>query len=611
MIEYLNLFKSLPVEARTETFSTDFLDLGVLVEDAVVQKYGKKKVRSFVEHLIPKDSELNKTFHKSWKKVRDASIEQLVLEQVAHYITTYGFEEAGIYNENTVYIPNETLTLEAEGGITFLALRGITQIEIEKRVGDMLESGIALSDSDLDDLISVIKDRSLAIDPAHCANREMKVRLYDVLNLVPSDPVEYLRLQVYRITDSSLLIKSPEVIVELAKTKKNVFQDYEKAHGLERLAEIFLRFKPLFLALKNKKSARTVNRIRKLAKRHHKPMPEDCLASVTKHIRNATFDAERFREALKEANAFRKIRLMQVLRTYEAGKHLGEGIVYSIRNGKSFTTTTKPIEDATEAQLILIKSLGEDLKHLEGKKVFLNAGLVAPTSGKMFVGDIPMGSFFSTRDSLVLGVSWKDVKSRRIDLDLSLVSVTGKTGWDAAYPSDDFIFSGDVTAAPNGATEAHLVRAGVADGIYLLNLNYFNSSSGAPEVPFTMFVAEENEFDRMDKNAMVSQDNMLFWAESVIDSERAQKVIGVLKVRDGVKNFHVFESKMGRGISSRVDERALNMISHYEKQLDSVLTLRDMLEWAGAKLVSSPEEADIDLSLDNITKDKLVKLITG
>ena len=51
--------------------------------------------------------QMNASFHKSWQKVRDADIIQLVMEQIIHYITTYGFERLGIYDENSVYIPNE------------------------------------------------------------------------------------------------------------------------------------------------------------------------------------------------------------------------------------------------------------------------------------------------------------------------------------------------------------------------------------------------------------------------------------------------------------------------------------------------------------------------
>jgi hypothetical protein len=195
--KYLNLFKALPVNQRARSFSTDYIGMGVLVEDSVMENYGKAEVDKFVKGLVPTDSQMNQTFHKSWKKVRDASIEQLVVEQIVHYFTTYGFEALGFYNEDSVYLPNERLELEAQGGITFYVLRGITAKEVADRVEHIITSGIALSDSDLTDLVDVIKDQGLTVDPSISTNREMKVRLYRMLNITPEDPVEYLRLQVY------------------------------------------------------------------------------------------------------------------------------------------------------------------------------------------------------------------------------------------------------------------------------------------------------------------------------------------------------------------------------------------------------------------------------
>jgi len=607
MLEYINLFKALPVEKRTSSFSTDYLDRGVLVENSIIDNYGKRKISSLIGKLIPSDSQMNKTFHKSWQKVRDASIEQLVVEQLIHYFTTYGFERLGFYNEDSVYIPNEQLHLEAKGGITFLVLKGITSDEIIEKINTILTSGIALSDSDLDDLITVIKDEDLEVEPAECANREMRVRLYDLLKINPVDPVEFLRLQVYRVTQSTLLIKNRETVQKISESvKTDVFRDYKP--GLAGLATIFYRFKPLFLAFKNKKSASTINRIRKLAVKNHRPVPEDYLANVTKHLRNGTLDTKQLHKALEKTNVFRKVKLIQALNFYEGEE--ARGVVYSVRNGKAFVSTTKPAGDATEAMVVILDSLSWDLARLEGKKVYMDANLAVPTSGKMFVGDVPVGSSFEGNGSLVLGVSWSDVKGYRIDLDLSIVSIGGKIGWDGGYRNDNFLFSGDITSAPHGATEAHLVRQGAGDGIYSLYLNYFNGYDSMPEVPFTLFVADETEFKRK-KHSVVSKDNMLFWADSSIDPQSKQKSIGVLKIKDGIKKFYLFESKMGHGMSARRDSKSLNMIDYYDKYLDSLLSLRNLLEWVGVTFVSSPEDADIDLSLKSLTKDALIDLLVG
>jgi len=614
MNAYLNLFKALPLPhggKRVTTFSTDFLDQGVLVEESIVSVYGNSFAQ-YIKKLIPSDAEMNKTFHKSWKKIRDASMEQLVIEQIMHYFTTYNLENLGMYNEETVYLPNEVLELQAKGGITFYILRAITSMEMKEKVDLLLSSGMALSEPDLDDLVTVIKEQGFKIDINSCANREMKVHLYEMLGITPKDPIEYLRLQVFRTTGETLLVKNKRLIDTIKKgTSINVFSEYEEKYDLAGLASIFNRFKPIFLAFKKKSvSARTVNRIRRLAKQNHKPMEEDYIASVTKHLRNNTFEAKKLEKALEKANAFRKIKLIQALRFY--GNPDISGIVYSVRNGKTYTATTKPISNISDALVVTLKSLQKDLEHLKDKKIFIDADLVAPTSGKMFYGDVPFGSSFTSEKSFAFGVNWKNTK-HSIDLDLSLISINGKTGWDRCYVDENFLFSGDIIDAPQGATEAFLVRPGAKDGIYLLQLNYFNARflEENDEVPFTVFVTEENVYQSMNKNAMVNQDHLLFWAKSIIDSNNIQKTIGILKIKDGIKTFHLFEGKSGMGIFSSNDEKSKNMISYYENYLESLVNVQSILEMTGAEFVETPEEADIDLSLASLTKDNLVELLVG
>ena len=78
----------------------------------------------------------------------------------------------------------------------------------------------------------------------------------DYLNLFPENPTEFLRFIVYKATDKTLLIKSSEVIDEIRESQKGkdivrLFNDYKNQYGLERLAEIFYRFKPIFLAMRH------------------------------------------------------------------------------------------------------------------------------------------------------------------------------------------------------------------------------------------------------------------------------------------------------------------------------------------------------------------------
>jgi len=617
MIECLSLFKAAPVDKNSKTFSMDYINFGVLVEESVISKYSKRKVKEFVMDLVPANSELNKTFHKSWDKVKDSPIGILVAEQILHYMSTYGLAEMGLYNDSTVYIPNEELNLDDDGETTFYVLRGITVDEMLVRTNKILSTGVALNDNDLDSFIKIIKKYKLAIDPSLCRNREMAVRLYSILKITPEDPLEFLRLQVFIATGKSMLIKNKDTIEAISEeVRGNVFKKFEKKYGLTGLASIFYRFKPLFLAFKNHKSASTVNQIRRLAVKHHKPMAEDCIASVTKNLRNGSFNLKKLKSSLSNANIFRKIKLAQALGFYNNKD--AEGVVYSIRNGKSFTSVTTPV-DTSKAATATLNSIGDSLKHLKGKRVYIDSNLAAPTSGKMFLGDVPFGSSFSTNKSMVVGVCWKNEKTgRAIDLDLSIISLDGKVGWDGSYRDDNFLFSGDITSAPNGATEAFNIQSDAEDGTYLLNLNYYNahdcdydSGSDGAAVPFRMFVANHSEFVK-NKNSMVSQKRMLFWADSDIDAKCKQKAVGIIKIKDGVKTFYAFESKTGNRMTSSVGEQSRNMIDFYDKYLDSLLSIRSLLELSGAKVISDKnKDFDIDLSLHSLTKDKLINLLVG
>jgi hypothetical protein len=119
--------------------------------------------------------------------------------------------------------------------------------------------------------------------------------LYDFLDIIPKNPVEFLRFSVYKCTGKTLLIKDKDTIAQI-KSKSNtssttLFNKYSKQYGLKNLAEIFYRFKPLFLAFRtNLSMKRTINEIRRFAPENHKPMPEDFLNNVTSRIKKNKFD---------------------------------------------------------------------------------------------------------------------------------------------------------------------------------------------------------------------------------------------------------------------------------------------------------------------------------
>ena len=114
----LRLFKALPIDSKKKKNpSKELLEKtikkGFVFSPEVIANYSNYEplIKLVKEEYGLTAEQLNNSFHKSWIKVRDASDEQLFLEQILHYITTYGFEALGIYDKGLVYIPNEKLEI--------------------------------------------------------------------------------------------------------------------------------------------------------------------------------------------------------------------------------------------------------------------------------------------------------------------------------------------------------------------------------------------------------------------------------------------------------------------------------------------------------------------
>ncbi|MGW5074059.1 hypothetical protein [Rhodococcus sp. NPDC004095] len=573
--------------------------------DLVNQAYGRSS------------EELNATFHKSFAKVREASIQQLAFEQMIHYLTTYGAEAAGVYSEQSVFIPGEALEApELKDGLRLVVIRGLTKDELKAELMKLLGSGIALGQQTLDDALDVAQFVKLSVDDIEeIRNKEIKAALYDHFGVLPDKPVEFLRYVVYRATEKSLLIKNRELIDEI-KARRNTdiskyFDLYEEEYGLQRLAEIFYRYKPIFLAFRtNPKLKKTINRIRRLAVANHRPMEEDLLNTLTARLqKRETPDLDKLNAALQDATIFRKIRLAYALkfRTTEA-----DSILYRVRNGKSFATDFS-FDNQQGAQIIYEKVLASIINdistNVEGKKIFIPKGLKygLPATEKQFTGNLPTGTFVEVAEDMVVGVHWENLPNYRVDLDLSISNAGGKVGWDGAYrdSQNGVYFSGDVTDAPKpkGATEVFHI-GGQARGSWLMNLNYYNFSDD--EVPFKIVVAHD-ERSAVEKNYTIDPNKIVALSNSSIDVR--QKTLGVIVADEKCTKFYFAEAEFQRGISARhtvAAEQARQYLLNY--YTDSIV-LNDVLVAAGAVLVDQVAEADIDLSPEAVDKTSILALL--
>lgn len=626
MVSTIRLFKALPVSNHNVSTTNDeltkaTLEKGFVFSPEVIANYpDPKHLIDLVNQAYGRSSEeLNQTFHKSFAKVRDASMQQLVFEQIIHYLTTYGAESMGIYSSDSVYIPAEQLDApELKDSLRLVVIRGLTKEELKTELMKLLTSGVALHERTLADAIDVAT--FVGLDPSDVElvkNKEAKSALYDYYGLVPQNPVEFLRFVVYRATEKTLLIKN-EALINQIKERKNTdisryFDTYEKEVGLQRLAEVFYRYKPLFLAFRTNTNLRkTINKIRRLAVANHKPMTEDTLNSVTAHLKqHDSPDMGKIESALQDANVFRKIRLAYALkfRTTDA-----DSILYRVRNGKSYATdfSFANKEGAQTTYDTVMRSIIADIRpNVEGRKVFIPRGLKygLPATEKQFTGNLPTGTYVEVVEDMVCGIHWEDQDGERIDLDLSISNAEGKIGWDGRYRDTEqgIYFSGDVTSAPKPAGASELFHVGGrARGVWIMHVNYFNFSEDTP-VPFKIMVGSESK-ENIAKNHTIDPNQIVALSNTEIDVK--QKNLGIIVADEHSTKFYFAESNLGRSItagSKPYSEQARKYLLNY--YTDSIV-LNDVLVAAGAELVEDVINADIDLSPEAVDKTTILELLT-
>ena len=121
------------------------------------------------------------------------------------------------------------------------------------------------------------------------------------------------------------------MIEAIKASNYNPAVQFEK-FGLEKLAEIFNRFKPLFLAYKSKCS-KTINKISKLSKVHHKPLTTNPLNSVTNFLLSPKDE-----HWLDNATPFALFKALSACYARAQGQ---DTFIYRIRNGKSYVKKNK------------------------------------------------------------------------------------------------------------------------------------------------------------------------------------------------------------------------------------------------------------------------------
>lgn len=664
--EILRLFKGYLGE-KTDTVNEKALKYGLLIPNNA-----DEEVVDLAIEMYGKDGEKwNQTFHKDFEIVKNASIEDLIAQQMIHYITTYGFESLGMYDSDLVYIPREKLEipeLDLEN-IEFITIKPLTSDELTEKLMTLVTSGIALSEWTVED-VKVLSDFIDKNRFDEVSNREIKTYLYDKYNIMPKNPDDFLRYMLFKLTGNTLKIQSADMIYQVRRSDKNkalkMLESYlTDDNSYKKLSSIFLRNKQLFLALKVKKEDveysdikvrmnRIINKLRKMSVYNHKPLPKNILDNLTNKDISVNYD-----DLVKELDKITVFREMRILNGVRYRLFGNDNIVYRIRNGKSYVSTLpgktfEYIDKLTGLYKFIVNHLTSRLSDkVKGKTIYIPENVIyaVPTSEKQFFGDIPEGSYIEVprNDNIVYGVHWKNIKDgkpirrfygeeilprgeERVDLDLKQMNKSDVFGWDASYRSSksDILFSGDITNAqlPDGATELFYVGQNVGNVAFLVTLNMFTNNS--QDVPFEFVIANATHRSENVSRYALDPNNILYKMDAIIKNMERQKTLGLITISDTIR-FYFNEFSLGNSVAtSRRDDITMGAFDYLNTYGKTQLKLNELLKDSGAIIVNEPTiktkviknvngdevseiidtPVDLDLSLESITKDTIIDLFS-
>lgn len=582
----LKLFNAvLKVKSKQKAFISE---LGYIIEPGAL--WAKQDIIDYYDKERLDGNDLNKTFHKSWRKIKKSSRFELFLEQITHYITTYGTNF-----QAEAYIPDELMILPGVK-LVYKVIKAYTRKELIEKCLALLESGVAMKEDTINDVLTVLCDQ---LDYEFTGeetirNKEAMIKIADLYGVYPTNTMEFFRLIIYRATGESLLIKSRESIQAVKESNFNPSQQF-KRFGLKKLAEIFNRFKPLFIAFKSKCPS-TINKISRLSKKHHKPLIQNPL----NHVTSRELNDEDF-HWLDNATPFALFKaLIACYVRKDEFTEAAPAFVYRIRNGKSFVKEKRVGYHSRQNYDILLRYISSRLD-LSDKKFYIPNFIkyALPTSEKMFVGNIPTGTKFIGK-KLAVGIYWENDWGAR-DLDLSGLNERGKVGWNSNYSQEgELMFSGDITDAPNGAVEYLYAN----NGLTLPTIVNNNVFSGKSDCDYKIVVGKG---DKISRDYMMNPNKLM--AEMKCKSVQKQTVLGLFlpekkKQSFVVLNFGSGHLRISRGQHSEMAIQALFL------QWTNPFTLNKMIKHLGGELVSSPEEADFDLSIDSLERDTFIRIFS-
>lgn len=669
----LKLFKGIVYDGSNELkeynelFIINFLSNGIILDNVairIVSQNDNQKLLEIINNLYGKPNYLNNTFYKSYSDVSEASDLKLLLDRMLHYLTTYGFENLGIYNESMVYIPNKEIGLEISSEpIYFTKIKTYSINEVKLKVINMLNSGIALKHETINLLINIIKDLNIIADINidDVKNKEAKCIISYELGLIPDNGDDILRTLVHIALENASLIRSVRVFRDIQLTLYtnpsrfidcyNYIKKLNKESTIKTISETFLRNKQLWLAFKFHDDTfnsdqvdvgivkfinKFINKLRKQATHNHKSIKIAYNLSNVKYEIIASAIDNNYKKLTKNETIYSKIKAYNyIISLLNIDNEDFNYKNYRIRNGKTYSIEkqNKKVINVNLYKSLSIKlydDISNTIKQKIGdNKIYIpkNVVYVAPVSEKKFVDGIPELSYIKIENSLNIGVHWENVVSNEqeinTDLDLKLVGIDSMYGWDAEYrEKNDILFTGDLTVAPikrGGATEAFLISNNKSAKLIMLN-NYTNRC----DVDYKLMIEDVNMLEEIKtkfidcKSGVYKEqdDKERFKANTIFDLNKtltlnskigycafSQKNIGIYKDN----KFYFTGSQIGQGATTIRTDYIDTYLKAIQNEAENHLSINELLK---DYLVEDKKDAQIDLSLDNITSDTFINLFS-
>lgn len=513
----------------------------------IVKDIQEEDILAIFNRVFPNLKEFRDTFHKSWEKIKDTPQEDLWSQAVLHYFTTYGLESLNINNEGCVYLPDEIdCTPELR---QFRVILTISNEELKTFINDTLSSGVALKQSTIQNYLTILDYFKWEYDTEKIKNKEMKTIFQAKLKVIPKTGEEIVRLLHYLFTGETMLVKNYKTFraLQYCPIDQKPYVSILLEKGQKQCAEVFYRYKAVFMGLRHAGFKSEVNKISRLAKEYWKPMP--VVPFMSSRILG---DEEVKMEDIQQLPTFDLVKIYNKLQyVYTSMKEYGHYYdMFVVRSG-SLYIDKKPKKISGKQQdwlkyalidiLLLLKSRFSQT----GKSYLLlpeGLDIAYPTSEKSFIGDLPLYSRVVCDASSVIGISWK-----REDLDLSaLLEDGGKVGWDSHYSSrtGQVMYSGDCT---RGGAEAIYFNS-PQKALIMMNL-YFGD---IPEV--NLFISNEKEFNVKEvedpyryrqKKYIYDPNNIIYSTKLAIDSE--SKVLGLYEKQKNKTTFTFVDMSIANG----------------------------------------------------------------